>query len=247
MHVLVADDNAINRQFLRAIFEARGDRVSEAKNGQQAIEACRATPFDVVLMDIRMPEIDGVEATRIIQGEMDDAPCIVGLTADLSAQEQEHLLDRGFAACLTKPIAKEELLGAVMRSLRGGQPRRGTRSGESIDSTAPIDRETALAAAGGNPDLVRKLTAMLLHELNDFAPKIDQLLGSGQWPQARELVHKLRASSGFCGALPLQQTATDLEAGLKASDQQDIDESLTPFRQELDRLRTFLQNNPDCR
>ncbi len=220
--------------------------MSEVENGQQAIDACHAADYDVVLMDIRMPGIDGVEATRIIQHQLDDPPLIVALTADLNAQEQEHLLDRGFSACLTKPISKDELLGAVMRCLRGGRPRRGHRTSQSPQGTAPINRETALGAAAGNPDLVKKLTGMLMRELDEFGPKIDHLIDAGDWAPARELTHKLRASAGFCGALPLQDASGELESGLKAADQLAIDEAIVPFRDELERLKEYLNNHPDC-
>ncbi len=237
MHVLIADDNAINRQFLRAVFESRGDQVSEAVDGREAIAACQRQSFTVVLMDIRMPEIDGIEATETILDQSEQPPVIIALTADLNAQEHEHLLTRGFAGCLTKPISKDELLGAVMRWVRGGPPRRGQRDGSSPGDNAPIDRQSALSAAGGNPELVDKLTAMLLRELDDFGPRIDQLIAAGDTGQARELVHKLRASTGYCGAKPLQNAAAALEQALKTN--QSTTEQLAAFQRERLRLTEF--------
>lgn len=243
MHVLAADDNEINRQFLRAIFEARGDQVSEADNGVAAITACRNHEFDLVLMDIRMPEVDGVEATARIVDEHDKPPVIVALTADMNAQEQEQLLKRGFAACLTKPISKDELLGAVMRCMRGGEPRREHRTLGPSHSDAPLDREAALAAAAGSSELVAKLTGMLTRELTSFGPQIAQFLDRNDYAGARELVHKLRASTGYCGAAPLQHAAAELEAALKQSDGAQITLIHEIFEQERIRLLEFIDSS----
>ncbi|MES2959472.1 MAG: ATP-binding protein [Pseudomonadota bacterium] len=111
LRVLAAEDNAVNREVLAAMIEIDGHSVSFAENGVQAVNAVSAQPFDLVLMDLHMPELDGIGATRAIRAL--DGPAakvpIVALTADAFAETRQRCLDAGMNEFLTKPIGLAEL------------------------------------------------------------------------------------------------------------------------------------------
>jgi CheY-like chemotaxis protein len=238
MNFLIADDNQINRQFLRAVLGEISQRISEASNGHEAIERCSEQQFDLVFMDIRMPEMDGIEATRQIRQLIDHDPertCIIALTADLQLTLQDQLLADGFNACLTKPISRAQLLDTVQRVQNGlclepGEP----REGEINES--PVDLEKALAATGGNRELLLKLTDMFVAELRQMLPIIRSSISAADFDPARECAHKLRASAGYCGAISVQQAAAAVEAAVVARDNETANLAAHKLQQETDRL-----------
>ncbi len=124
LRILVAEDNALNVKVIRIVLEQLGYRCDVAGNGLEVIAALRRQPYDVVLMDVRMPEMDGIEATRRIFKEWDDAqrPRIIALTAGVMPHERQACLDAGIEEFLNKPLRRDELLQALARCPQlGGQ------------------------------------------------------------------------------------------------------------------------------
>ena len=123
LHVLVADDNDINRRVVRKILERSGHRVSVVEDGDQAVDAMEAEPFDLVLMDVNMPGMNGLEATRLFRMSMPASPRlpILALTADATAETQRKCLEAGMDGCITKPITPARLI-ATINDLIGADP-----------------------------------------------------------------------------------------------------------------------------
>jgi len=117
LRVLAAEDNAVNREVLAAMIEIDGHQVTFAENGTQAVSAMRSQPYDLVLMDLHMPELDGIEATRAIRALGGDAATvpIVALTADAFAETRTRCLDAGMSDFLTKPVALADLTAMLAR------------------------------------------------------------------------------------------------------------------------------------
>lgn len=238
MNFLIADDNEINRQFLRAVLSDPMHRICEAGNGHEAIELCRKQQFDLIFMDIRMPEMDGIEATRQIRNLAGHDPvqtCIIALTADLQLTMQDQLLADGFNACLTKPISRARLLDTVERVQNGLCPNHQTQHDGAVHDH-PINLEKALAATGGNRELLDKLTTMFIAELLQMLPLISSAIDAGDFDPARECAHKLRASAGYCGAISVQQAAAEVETAVVARDSEKSSQAAQNLQRESDRL-----------
>jgi signal transduction histidine kinase/DNA-binding response OmpR family regulator len=115
--VLLAEDDAVNRQMTTRLLEKMGHEAHIAVNGQEALDAMQETAFDVVLMDVQMPEMDGLEATRRLRdGEADDCPYIIALTASVMEEDRRRCREAGMDGFLSKPVRKDELA----RALEGG-------------------------------------------------------------------------------------------------------------------------------
>jgi CheY-like chemotaxis protein len=115
--ILLVEDVELNRRLLQMMLSAHGHEVVFATNGAEAVELVAREWFDVVLMDVQMPVMDGVEATRRIrrmEGPVREVP-ILGLTANVMASEQERYLAAGMNACLTKPVDWDQLFAALAR------------------------------------------------------------------------------------------------------------------------------------
>jgi len=117
MHLLVADDNEINLRVACAYLKALGveeNCISVARNGAEAIDKCRSARFDLIFMDIQMPEVDGVEATRrILKEHVDKPPLVVALTANVSDKCEQEYLSAGMKKVLHKPLSKQAMQNAL--------------------------------------------------------------------------------------------------------------------------------------
>jgi len=128
--VLLAEDNPINQIYVQELLEMDGHTVVVAHTGRRALEALRKQHFDVILMDIQMPEMDGLEATRVIRadqsGDFDPAIPIVALTAHALKGDRETFLRAGMNEYLSKPVSPVDLEAALVRAMGGasrpGQP-----------------------------------------------------------------------------------------------------------------------------
>jgi CheY-like chemotaxis protein len=118
LRILLAEDNAMNRRLALILLERMGYAADVATNGREAVEAVERAPYDVVLMDIQMPEVDGMEATRQIREAHDDGarPRIIALTANAMADDREAATAAGMDDYLAKPIRPAELADALRRS-----------------------------------------------------------------------------------------------------------------------------------
>lgn len=122
--VLLTDDNAVNRQVVRMFIQPQGAIITEACNGLEALQALAREPFDLVLLDVHMPVMDGVEAIRRIRASAEDwrdLP-VIALTADAMAGDRERLIGLGMSGYVSKPIDQAELLSTISRALGRAAP-----------------------------------------------------------------------------------------------------------------------------
>jgi two-component system, sensor histidine kinase len=125
LRILVVEDVKLNRDLIGHMLEREGHEVEFAVNGAEAVELAKRNQLDAILMDVQMPVMDGIEATRRIRALPVAARCvpIIGLTANVLASERERYLSAGMNVCLTKPVDWAELFAALDRNV-GNQPRR---------------------------------------------------------------------------------------------------------------------------
>ena len=124
MRILLAEDNPVNQRVAAAILTRAGHRVDTVANGIEAINAVKTVTYDVILMDVQMPEMDGVAATKVIRafaGEKRNIP-IIAITANAMAGDREEYLEAGMNDYLPKPFKPNELLTAIDRRMNESQP-----------------------------------------------------------------------------------------------------------------------------
>lgn len=217
LRILVVDDHQINREFLDTGLSRMVDKVGLAADGPEAIKRCAHEDFDVILMDLHMPRLDGLAtAHRIRDLETPSAHArIVALTADARPEERVRLLEAGFDEYLNKPITIPDLISAIEALFNPGagrapQPRR------PIAPTQLIDRERALAAANGDTDLATRLQDMLAAELDEKMPKLDRMIAERQYEQAADLLHQWAGAGGYAGAVRMTHACRMLRQRLLA-------------------------------
>jgi len=213
LSVLVVEDNRVNQTLARRILEQRGHQVTMAENGRQALEALDRGRFDVVLMDVQMPVMNGLEATARIrareQGGDRHVP-IVAMTAHAMRGDRERCLEAGMDGYLVKPIQADEMIAALERFAGNGQADESVEtSGESANLA---DARTAmLDHLGGDLALATELAQIFLEDRDAMVAGIERAIVANDGEGLRIAAHTLKGAVGNFGATAVAAAALRLE------------------------------------
>ncbi len=190
LRILLAEDNFAGQLIARKTLEKMGHAVQIAGNGLEVLQMLEKGDFDLILMDVEMPEMDGLEATRAIrerEAESDQHVPILAITAYAMKEDRERCLEAGMDGYLSKPVGPEELYGAIERFL---SPARG------LNSAPPVDLDAALEVVGGDRELLREAVGLFLEE--DYPRQLKDLREGLERQDAQAVK---RAAHGMRGAL----------------------------------------------
>jgi two-component system sensor histidine kinase/response regulator len=208
LRVLLAEDNAVNRELAGAVLERLGHSVVHVTNGMEAVEACRRVAVDMILMDVQMPVMDGMEATAMIrlaeQGSGRRTP-IIGLTAHARPDDRASGLASGMDDYVTKPIEARELETVLQRYGR----RRGA-------TAAMFDPRGLLENLGGDEAAVRRLVELYLETTPPWLERIDAALAASDAPELAYAAHTLKGSLTQIGCAEGSRLSAELERQGKA-------------------------------
>ena len=224
LDILLVEDNAINRFLMRRFLESAGHRVTEAHDGQQAVDLAAQTAFDVILMDISMPRLDGVSATRAIRrakGPSAQAR-ILALTAHALPQEQAQFRAVGMETALTKPVTRDDLLRALLPSGPGGtfSPAPDARQKTETSAEPPVLDTDALDQMLRHlgPETSRPLIQRLVVDGDGILHQIAALSPDTQRDEIAALCHRLSGASGTFGTRALREVLVQAETAIKTED-----------------------------
>ena len=225
-HVLVVDDAPENRHLVRVLLEEVGLRVSEAENGQIAIDKISAEAFDLVLMDMQMPVMDGQTATRTLRSRGCLLP-IVALTANAMKGFERELESAGFSGYQTKPIQVDALLRDLAERL-GGYPRQVAPPivpvpglSEEVQAVLHPDSAPIVSTLAGNPKLSR-IVARFVDQLPAKLAEMDACAQRDDAVELAALAHWLKGAGGSMGFQQFFEPSKALEDAVKSGDQQVI-------------------------
>ncbi|MEO5362126.1 MAG: response regulator [Magnetococcus sp. DMHC-8] len=226
--VLLAEDNEINQQVARELLELAGITVTLASNGQEAVEQVRTAFFDLVLMDMQMPVMDGLEATRLIRHTHDANQLpIIAMTANVMADDISRCLAVGMNDHVGKPIDPNKLYVTLNLWIK---PRAGLGSATQARHDRPagqdalphrlpalpgIDVDLGLARVSGNVDLFKGLLRKFAAQHAQIIAEIGAALAEGDQALAGRLAHTLKGVTGSIGANRLYALAGELEARIQ--------------------------------
>jgi CheY-like chemotaxis protein/HPt (histidine-containing phosphotransfer) domain-containing protein len=216
--VLVADDDPTSETLVYNLIESKGLRVDCVANGAQAVRELTRRAFDAVIMDIQMPELDGLAATRLIRdpatGCLNPDIPIIALTAHAFKRDEEACLEAGMTAYLSKPVEGSTLC-AALESVLAGQ---AANPGGPQAGPAPMDLNVAdtLRRLGGDSELLCEVFQAFASDLPLRLSELDSLLASGNLDPALRAAHSLKGASMNTGAEKVRDAAATVYDHLKA-------------------------------
>jgi len=250
LSVLVAEDNEINRVFVTTLLNKLGHSCTCAGNGLQALDAWRAAPFDCILMDIRMPLMDGEEAAARIRAEEGGEAHIpiIALTAHSLQGDGERLLAAHFDGYLSKPLEVDRLMELLATLCPAGPAEASppAPAAEAAASTAAdgcpgslpgIDIGEGVGRLGGDRELYLELLGDFAERYGTVTPRIEEALSAGDTRKARDMAHSLKGVAGYLSLPEVRRLSAGLEQELgEGCDAARIGECLASLRDAVDQV-----------
>ncbi|MFT4573558.1 response regulator [Marinomonas primoryensis] len=242
LKILAVDDSPINLQLLNHWLTPIGLNVSLAYSGQQAVDMANHDKFDLIFMDIQMPEMDGMETTRQLrQMELYRNTPIIALTAHALGAEQQQILASGMNAYLTKPIDEDLLLSTIETWRTNTETFQDQVDAKLIGI---FDLEKALAIVDGKTDIAKEMFDMLANSLDAEKKLIQHHLENQDTEKMIEVVHRIHGASKYTGTINIARHAGFLETHLKELGFEDVDGVAKDFIDAIEELLSHRQLIP---
>ena len=248
LKVLAADDSEINLRLTKTILETHGARVTMATDGAQALQLSMQSVFDIILMDVHMPGMNGLEAARQIRfGEGPNvATPIIAVTADVMADNHRQVFHAGMDEILIKPVDEEQLVASIQSHFHRGPAPRAKQLKKDAESShgdeqLPLrDQVSALNNSAGNQQVADDIFHMLLAEADENLRRIEQHVQARAWRSLWDEVHRFRGAAAVCGAPALHALLGNMETAVKQKDGGSLEAQLEGLQTQVDQLRTTI-------
>lgn len=221
--ILVVEDVELNQHLARHIMESWGCVVEIAENGSLAVEKVKTNEYDLVLMDIQMPVMDGMEATRLIRGMNDEqkaAVPIVALTANAMKSECETYLKLGMNDCMAKPFEEPMLFKTVSKNIKKGTDMNNFSTTVDKPSRAEgklYDLSMVDAISGGDQSFTKRMLQLFLDTVPATLADIRSTCDKGEWMALSKHAHKLKSTIDSLSIVSLKEVIRSIEIGGKTN------------------------------
>lgn len=255
--VLLVDDNPANLQLASELLRGLNTQVMQAASGKQAIEAYSNHPFDVIFMDIQMPGMDGIEATKHIRSLEAGAKRtpIIALTAHTITEQKAELLIAGMDDCISKPVNEMQLAHIINRwaSLTGKKevviqevntkkPSEDEKPPVTKEPLSAVDIPLCLKLANNKPALARDMLTMLLGSLQQEQAQINQLLAAQNYQEMGDMIHRLYGSCCYCGVPRLKHISGLMDKLFQSKQYAQINDAMAALNHALDDVIRWGEN-----
>ncbi len=230
LKILVAEDNEINQTIIEAILERMGHKCAFANNGVEAVEATMAEDFDLILMDIRMPELSGPAATqkiRLLPGAKGKIP-IIAVTADVIADNRQTYFEAGMNGCVSKPINRGDLAIAINEAV-GETVNMAVAHEDKPIEKSNFDFNEICERLGLPEDVIIELLNKFASDFAEVPTRIQELADGDDLDGVKEAAHSLKGVSGSLGLLEISETASKIEMMAKAKNTVSVQEQIPIF------------------
>jgi len=273
MRVLLADDNLINQKVALRLLQQMGYRADIANNGLEVLRALEQQPYDIIFMDVQMPELDGLETSRRIrQRQQQPAPhphfkqglAIIAMTANAMQGDREKCLQAGMDDYIPKPVRPESLQAALEKfGVSGSLPANPSGAGEANISTTEngpenpalaahsqkqeglsVDLERLTEFSGGSRANFEELVSLYLSQTTRQMAQIAQAITLGDATEVATVAHSCAGASATCGMLAIVPILRELEQCSKAGDMAMLPKLSQAAHNEFERIQQFFKSRP---
>jgi PAS domain S-box-containing protein len=253
VNVLLADDSPTNRRLAMRLLEKRGHAVSAVENGLEAVQALEKDSYDIILMDVQMPEMDGLEATTAIR-ETEELTGghipIVALTAHAMKGDRERCLAVGMDAYVSKPFQAEELFATIEQLVsfaNAGRPEDEQENGEEAEGPPVattvgtlVDVSGALGRMGGSPEVLAEVTQIFLDGYAEQLAELTAGIEAGDMGTSAKVAHRLKGELGTLGATGAFEAGQEIVTLARADDVAGAQGAFARFIEEMERVEPEL-------
>lgn len=258
--ILLAEDNPINQKVALGCLRKLGYEAEVVNNGREAIERLEQEMFDLLLVDVQMPEMDGFETTRIIRDKsskvLDHRIPIIAMTAHALVGDRERCLEAGMDDYVAKPIRPEELQAAIgrqtkrVRSLRGGSARKSVQVqatssrtlGSGAEKRQVLDWDELVDRLAGDMELAWEILREFVTELPSRIKEMETALKQGDMENMKRAAHTLKGSAANVSAKALSHCALEVEHAAKDGDVERAETGLKVIQREAERLELYVKD-----
>ncbi|OQX96425.1 hypothetical protein B6I21_01070 [candidate division KSB1 bacterium 4572_119] len=246
IRLLLAEDNVVNQKLALKILEKMGYSADAVANGKEVITSLEKINYDIVLMDVQMPEMDGYEATRAIRSGktniINSSIPIIAMTAHAMKGDREKCITAGMDDYVTKPINPKKLSETIAKWIPANhfRPKKIDKenNGENNgDNSKVFDRNSLLEKLGGDEEFLNELVNTFIGDAADQIQLLGEAIKKKDAAQVEHLAHTLKGSSGNIGAAHLSESAKALEIKSKNGDFNNVAEILKTIEKEFLRLK----------
>ncbi|MBB5285700.1 PAS domain S-box-containing protein [Rhabdobacter roseus] len=240
LRILAAEDNTLNQKLLTALFERMGITITLVSNGLEALECLRKKEFDIVLMDLQMPDMDGYTAIRQIRNSLELSVPIITMTAHAMIGEREECLRIGANDYISKPFKESELVATILRLTEGKVPPE-LEPNQQADAPADVpgsllDLRYLGEISGEDDELLNELINLFEEDYPLRLRQIGEAYSEQQWELLRAEIHKFRSSLHSVGMLATADRYKAIEIALtQKNTTADLGEILNSLRVEVER------------
>jgi CheY-like chemotaxis protein len=246
LRVLLVEDNPANQKLAAYILQDRGHLVEMAGDGQEALYLTEQNRYDVILMDVQMPEMGGLEATAAIRKRDDGGKRvpIIAMTAYAMKSDRDRCLATGMDGYLSKPVNAQEMIGLV-ESLAAGSGAVSVPPAPiepiSPPAAAVFDLELAMKRCLNKRDLLQEMIAFFFKDADSLLPQMRAALQKGDLAEVGRLGHRLKGTITHVGAEAAREAASRVERFmLHAGEQAEAEKAVRAFERECEVLRVAL-------
>jgi PAS domain S-box-containing protein len=225
LRILIAEDHKINQYLMKTIFKRWKVNPDIAENGKVAIEKLKKKTYDIILMDKQMPEMDGVEATKIIRRELKLKTPIIALTAAALKESKNQAIRAGMNTYITKPFRPEDLLKVILAYTKNSSVQKIQKNKmppEAVVAESATDKHYTLdnihKMFGNDQKAIRQMLSLFLDNTPAIWSELQQEYQSKNFQRVGEIAHKLKATIDLMDIKSLYQTIRDIESNGKNND-----------------------------
>jgi len=236
--VLLVDDNQVNLKLASELIRIWGHEVTEAEHGSQALEIFLAEDFDLIILDIQMPDIDGVSLLQMMREQKpENQTPAVALTANVLNDEADRLLELGFDYFLGKPIDEDKF-----RSLLGGNPQRRISSdkrpeGSESNENRAVDYAKSLTLSADNESLLKQIFEIIQRDIPDQQQQLDKALKQQDHDKLAAIAHKLHGVTCYASLPRLRRKVLGFQQRLAHDSNVPLDNSVEELTSELSEIK----------
>ncbi len=245
IRILLAEDNVVNQKLAERTLEKSGYRVDTVSNGKEAVKILESVPYDLVLMDVNMPEMDGFEATRIIRNP--DSKClnhnipIIAITAHAMKGDREECLKSGMNDYISKPVQRNELFGAIDRLFSVPSDMQKTDKTEA-DEKDIFDRKRLLEGIDGDEDFLKEMLDIYIQDTGEKLEKLKEAIQENDAFKVEQDAHSVKGASANIFAYKMQHTASEMEKAGKNHDINHAGELLSEMENQFEIFKNSIKS-----